>query len=176
MCKHLVLLEKIVFKYHTEFHSTYIRDFAMRNPKAFNIEHLIEETISIQGGLTHTAKVGFDLTSPDGIRTEVKTSSMQYFDSRTGARRYYCDVANLKSKVGDVRLVIWNEYDEKSPLSFFYIPLEVVREFSHYRASADNRFLKIAWGKGRQKKGNVPFTYNRLEPFRVNTFEELCSL
>lgn len=158
MCKEAVFLEKIMFVYLPEYFPTKkVRDFALKNPKVYNIEHLTELALARYGNYEFVDGDGYDFTD--------------FSDSKTGTIAVYdncCAIGSVENKIGAIRLCVYNPYH--NDVDFFFLP-----------AHAVNRIKEPAHGKTKHKERmrssyNVGLNrYSKYEPYRLKTFVELAT-
>jgi hypothetical protein len=151
-------MRDIICVYHPEFNKEgLLRSSGLSNPKRFNIEMLIEETLAAIGPYEFVDAEGYDFTD----FSDSKTTSV---NEKTGM----AEVGNVETKIGALRITTYNPLKES--VDYFFVPK------SHL-----NRVKTACYGKNSHKE-RIQFTYSRryedhygwFENYRVKTFEELA--
>jgi len=156
-------MRDIVCIYHPEFRkSRSLRMRGLKNPKMFNIEHLIEESLAAVGGYDFVDEAGYDFL-PD------------YSDSKTvtvvnNGQTKVIIIQSVENKIGSLRVTIYNPY--KNSIDFMYIPKKDVQywmENTGTTGSANKikQRIRTSWNLERDD-------YNKLEQYRVGSFKELA--
>lgn len=168
MCKTKTLFRNIVNKYHPDFKSKRMLDQVEKNPQIFNIEHLIELTMAEVGGYKFIDADHCDFD--DG--TECKTGSISPNPVKAGRNTYRLEISNIVSpgghiKEGDVRVVIYNPHTKSQ--TYYYIPQNELESVGiNYHPTTGIGRIFATWNCITNK---IP----KLEPYKVDSFEELAS-
>lgn len=168
MCKTRTLFRNIVNKFHPDFSSASLRSQVEKNPKIFNIEHLIELTMAHVGGYDFTNAEHSDFS--DG--TECKTGSIRPSPSKAGGKSYGLEISSIVSaggtiKAGDVRAVIYNPHTGSQ--TYYYIPQNKLTDLSiNYHPTTGIGRIFATWNSVTNK---IP----KLENYKVDSFEELAT-
>lgn len=163
MCKNETILKEIIFKYHPDYQKS--RVLKTVNPNHFNVEHLIEETLSIVGKYKHINAAHADFS--DG--SDSKTASISITPNFNRANIFAGCIGNVVSragvqKIGALRCIIYNPH--YSTLMYYYLP---------------KSFWETILETGKANSNKIRFTYNigtdeiaKFERFRKDDFEELA--
>jgi len=160
MSKNYVLMRDIISKYHPEFRdskNTSLQKYALKNPDIFNCERLIEETLAAVGGYNFVNETGRDFDCP--YNSDSKTTSL-------GCGSGF-QILGVENKIGSLRITVYNPYKDR--LDFLYMPYSSVQFYKEV-SYGKNQFKERVRGKWNQNNDH----YNRLERFRVHTFEDLA--
>lgn len=167
MCKNLVFMRDIVCKYHPEFRkSRSMRMRGLKHPKIFNIERLIEESLAAVGGYDFVDKAGYDFN--DVAYSDSKTVTV--VNNGGPKQTKVIIIASVENKIGSLRVTIYNPF--KNSIDFMYIPKKDVQYWMENSGTTGtaNKFkqrIRTSWNPERDD-------YNKLEQYRVSSFEELA--
>ena len=165
MGKHSIFMEQIVCKYHPEFvKSQDLQSYGKKHPEIFNIERLVEESLAEIGGYDFVDEDGRDFNCPydsDSKTVTVVNNSRQ---------RRVLIIQGVENKIGSLRVTIYNPFNES--VDFMYIPKSYVQTLMENcgttgRASGLKQRIRATWTDWQDN-------YNKLERFRVNSFEDLA--
>ena len=167
MNKDIKFLTEIVFKYHPQFKDDLsIQQKAMINPRMFNVEYLIEESLAEVGGYNFVDAHGFDFD--DEFLSDSKTVTVVNNGGKSQSKVMI--ISNVQTKIGSLRVTIYNPYSDQ--IDFMYIPQRDVRllkenDGAQSRVSGPKERIRGTWN---EKSDH----YNKLETFRVTSFELLA--
>lgn len=158
MSKQRTLLKEIIIPNLPElFASKAARDFALANPHAFNVEHLVELSLARVGEYEFVDGNGYDFDD----NSESKTTTVN-------EKTLSLTVMGVENKIGSMRIVAYNPIKES--VDYFFLTQQQLRAYAS-RASGKNTSHK----ERLQARWNAPRDhYNQFEQFRVNSFEELA--
>lgn len=168
MNKNSVFMEQIVCKYHPEFvKSEDLRRYGIKHADIFNIERLIEESLAAVGGYNFVDEAGRDFDCPDN--SDSKTATVVINCNQT--LRKVLIIGSVENKIGSLRVTIFNPFSNK--IDFMYIPKKWVQSLMENsgtsgRANKTKQRIRASWSEGWRDN------YNRLERFRLKSFEELA--
>jgi hypothetical protein len=168
MCKTKTLFRDVVNVYHPDFNSKSLLKQVEQYPQIFNIEHLIELTMAHVGGYEFIDADHCDFS--DG--SECKTSSVSPNPVKAGRNTYRLEISNVVSpggsmKSGDVRVVLYNPHTCSA--TYYFIPQNKLESVGiNYHPTTGIGRIFATWNSVTNK---VP----KLEPYKVNSFEELAS-
>jgi hypothetical protein len=157
--KNKIMLNEIVAKYFPKYKDS--------DPFDLNIERMIEKCIAKESGLTWVGDDGLPYDFKED-RSDAKTGCCRINLSKKGYESCSGEIAGVENKVGDLRVVIYNE--ARRTCDFFLIPHKMIKSLA-------------AWGYGQnEKKMRINFSYsmrndtysNGLEVFRKSSFKEIC--
>jgi hypothetical protein len=157
--KNKIMLNEIVAKYFPKYKDS--------DPFDLNIERMIEKCIAKESGLTWIGDDGLPYDFKED-RSDAKTGCCRINLSKKGYESCSGEIAGVENKVGDLRVVIYNE--ARRTCDFFLIPHKMIKSFA-------------AWGYGQnEKKMRINFSYSMrndtyskgLEVFRKSSFKEIC--
>jgi len=163
VCKNETILKEIIFKHHPDFQDS--RVLKKQNPNHFNVEYLIEETLSIVGNYKHINAAHADFS--DG--SDSKTASISLTSNLNRQNLFSGCIANVVSKagvqkIGALRCIIYNPHYDR--LMYYYLPKE---------------FWKTILETGKANSDKIRFTYNigtdtiaKFEQYRKPNFEALA--
>ena len=159
-CKNTVFLRDIIFEHLPElFPTKSSRQLALKTPKAFNVEHLVEIALerASTGSYEFVDRDGYDFTDFSDSKTATISSSEQR-----------CTVNSLENKIGAIRLCVYNGYRDK--VDYFFFDTDAVSRLG------EPSYGKHAY-KVRMRSGYNVYadTYSKFEPYRVATFSELAT-
>jgi len=162
MCKHSKVLGDIIFPhFHHLFPTEKSRQIALKNPKAFNIEHLVELVMANIGGYNFVDEYGRDFD--DANNSDSKTCTLRAHDSSL------C-IGKIEHKIGSFRVVCYNEI--KNSLDYFYIPnLGRLYEREKGYIAKDRNQERI-----RARYTSSTDSYNKFEKYRVKNFYEVATM
>jgi hypothetical protein len=157
MTKAAVLMRDLICVYHPEFvHSSDMRRCGLRRPDLFNVERLVEESLSAVGRYEFVDAAHYDFSDlSDSKTTTVNLKSRQ------------AEIGNCEGKIGSLRITAYNPHRDR--LDFFYVPardLDYVR-IPCYGKEAYKERIKFTWSDHSDH-------YNWFEDFRVSTFVDLA--
>ena len=166
------------------FHPDFIREPTLAQasslkPNAFNIPTLIEEALAFVGNNALLNSAGWTEHGRDFIdNTDSKTArvskSQYYRKNKSGEPKLYTSfkliIRGVEGKIGGLRVCAFNPFTGK--IVFFFIPTSDVFPLSYNdsnRTELARRKIVANW---------TPETdnYNRLEKYRLATFEELAKI
>ena len=154
-------MRDVVVKHHPAFTaSPDLQRYGLTNPDIFNIERLIEESLAAVGGYDFVDEPGRDFN--DHWNSDSKTTTViPDGHSRTAV------ISSIENKIGSLRITIYNPW--KDSVDYAYIPRKAVKELS------EPNYGKASYKEKIRSRWNQRFDYyNRIEEFRVKTFEELA--
>lgn len=140
------------------------------DPDDVNIERMIEKSIAKESNLTWVGSENLPWDFKED-RSDAKTASVGITVRKTGKAAgqmvYQGSIQHLQNKVGDLRVVVYNEVTEQC--DYFLIPYKNISKMSHW---------------DRKGKQTIGFTYNvrednyknDLEQFRRQSFAEICTV
>lgn len=162
MCKPSKILQDIVFPHmHHLFPTKDARNLALKHPKAFNVEHLVEICMAAIGGYNFVDEYGRDFDDIDNS------------DSKTCTLREYSKdltIGKIEHKIGSFRVVCYNEITDK--LDYFYIPTVgrlAEREKGYIAKDRNQERIRTTYNPSTDM-------YNKLEKYRVKNFYELATM
>lgn len=167
MSKHERFMKDIIVKYHPEFTASKdLQNYGLKYPQIFNIERLVEESLAAVGGYNFVDETGRDFDDP--CNSDSKTVTVVN-NSNTRESKMII-IANVHTKIGSLRVTVYNPY--KDSVDFIYLPKSAVdyhkeRDGAKTRESGDLQRIRTTWN---HKKDH----YNKLEDFRVTSFETLA--
>ena len=171
MCKTKVMIEEIMNKYHPDFQtSDILMEMSRTNPKAFNVEHLIEQTMALVGGYDFIDGEHCDFS--DG--TECKTASVSPNPVKAETNSHRLEISNIVSaggsmKSGDIRLVVYNPNLVGRKCSYYYIPNENLEDLGiNYHPTTGMGRIFCTWNS---KKNYIP----KLQAYEVCCFKALAT-
>jgi len=157
MDKNEILMRDVICIYHPEFiASRDLRKYGMKHPNIFNVERLIEESLSAVGPYSFVDREGYDFTDFSDSKTTTINAN-----SRTGT------IGSVETKIGALRITAYNPF--KDAADFFYVSkrdLKYVKSPCYGVHSHKERILFQY-----SKKGDA---YGMFEDYRVKTFEDLA--
>lgn len=157
--KNKIMLNEIVVKYFPKYKDS--------DPFDLNIERLIEKCIAKESGLTWIGDEGLPYDFKED-RSDAKTGCCRVNVSPEGYEKCAGEISSVETKVGDLRVVIYNE--ARRTCHFFLIPHKMIKSLA-------------VWGYGKNsQKMRIMFSYsmrndtysNGLEVFRKSSFKEIC--
>jgi len=164
-------MDNLILKYHpdfidrTESQKTKLLEDALRG--YYNTELIIEELVSIKAKIERTNDIGMDLI--DGSDVKFNSVYMTHQFTRPNLKRW-C-ISNVQHKKGWLRVVIFKGIDiinKSDTMAYFNIPI----------FQSDFYKLKLRKTKSNMKIQGVyrkEFdTFDGIEQFRVNGFEDIC--
>ena len=170
MCKTISMINEIMSKYHPDFQkSDILMEMSKTNPKAFNVEHLIEQTMAIVGGYDFIDGEHCDFS--DG--SECKTASVSPNPQKASSNSHRLEISNIVSiggamKSGDIRLVVYNPNIEAPKCSFYYIPNDKLEDLGiNYHPTTGMGRIFCTWNS---KKNYIP----KLQAYEVCCFKALA--
>ncbi len=165
MCKRTVLIRDVVRKYHNYYRrNPEAVAMALRHPRRFNVEYLIEECFAHLGKYSYTDTAHCDYS--DG--SDSKTASIRTIPA--AGNSYRGEISGVSTsggglKQGSLRCVIYNPHTDS--LMYYLLP-----------KSWWSRNLTLHPTTG---AGKIIFTYNktkdtipRFEQYRVSSFRRLA--
>ena len=167
MSKEHALLRDVIVRHHPYFvgKRTRIKD-ALANPEMFNITGMIEKCMAVasEGQYTLVDKAGSISDFSD--KSDSKTVTVS---ATTRARRGVVDgdVRGIKTKIGSIRIVIYNSVVDRT--DYMFIPADHVHNLAKScfgKKSYDTR-LRLTYNVQRD-------SYNMFDPFRVPSFKALA--
>lgn len=168
MSKHYVLMRDIITKYHPEFtKSADLTQYGLSNPEIFNVERLVEECLAHVGGYNFVDEYGRDFDDP--VSSDSKTTSVVV--NNVERNRYVFIIQNVETKIGALRVTIYNPFKDR--VDFMYLPKHAVNYWKERNGASGNSMTQ----KERIRTSWSPFEdhYNKLEEYRVSSFEELAT-
>ena len=157
MSKHLVLMKEVICVHHPEFScSPDLRKYGMKHPDIFNIERLVEESLSAVGPYSYVDHEGYDFSD----FSDSKTTTVN-INTRIGT------VSSVETKIGALRITAYNPF--KDGADYFFVPKkDMIRVKSpcYGNNSHKERILFTYSSKGDN--------YGWFEDYRVNDFEQLA--
>lgn len=167
MNKNYMLIKNIVNKYHPNFkNNPEYQKFALEFYDILNVERLIEQTLAVVGGYNFIDEVGrdFDCISNSDSKTVTVVNNGGRDQSRVMI------IGSVEHKIGSLRVTVYNPY--KNDIDFLYIPRDDVQQLMENDGTRGSAMIKkkrirATWSPSRD-------TYNKLEKYRVNSFEELA--
>ena len=167
MTKHSVFMRDIVSLYHPEFKkSADLRRYGKKHAEIFNIERLIEESLAEVGGYDFVDEAGRDFNCD--YNSDSKTVTVVNNGGLRQAKVLI--IGSVENKIGSLRVTIYNPW--KNSVDFMYIPRRdsfVLQENDGTSGSASGlkQRIRTSWNPHRDD-------YNRLERYRLSSFEELA--
>lgn len=174
MCKEYVLLRDQILPNHSMFkgYTDEQKQRVLANPKAFNVEYLVEQVLAELGSYKHTDADHSDYS--DG--SDCKTASVaQKKSSRTTANLFDVTIfgvaKNTKKgftyKTGDIRAVVYNPFTDNTMLYFFPKAWWV----NHVKFHSTQ-----GWGYFRASYNKKTDCITNWEQFRCKTIRELAKM
>lgn len=166
MSKHLKLMTEIVCQHHPEFIACKdLTRYGLKHPEIFNIERLVEESLAHRGNYKFVDEDGYDFTD----LSDSKTVTVVNNGGKKQAKVVI--IQNVENKIGALRTTVYNPYNDS--VAYFYIPKRDVRLLKENSGTAGSQYtqkerIRTSWSSSRDH-------YNRLENYRVNTFQELAN-
>jgi hypothetical protein len=132
------------------------REYAMKNPHIYNVEHLVEICLAKVGGYEFVDEEGYDFTD--------------YSDSKTTSineKTLVLTIGSVENKIGSLRICAYNPIADR--IDFFYMTQSQLRatEVACWGKSSHKTRILARWNAGRDN-------YNSFEKFRVDSFETLA--
>ena len=159
MCKNKTLLTDVIFHTLGEMFPTKTsQQAALKYPKAYNVEHLVEIALSKLGGYEFVDEEGYDFTD----LSDSKTCSVNASDQSVV-------ISSVENKIGALRIVVYNYH--KKALDFLFVPKDCVRKECEPCYGKQQTKLKL-----RCRYNAKTDSYNKFEKYRVKDFETLAKL
>jgi len=158
--KKRLILEEICFPYLPDMFPTKAsRKLALAHPNAYYVEHLVELALAKTGGYEFVDADGYDFEDEDF--SDSKTCTLRLKDNML-------TISKTENKIGSFRIVVYNEIKDK--LDFIYLT-----SAGRVRWTESDFAVKKPWEQRIRTTWNeARDSYNKLEKYRVNTFEELA--
>lgn len=158
MSKEFVLMRDVITQYHPAFiNSRDMRRTGLANPKLFNIELLVEESLAEVGGYKFVDAKGYDFSD----FSDSKTTTV---NANTGI----VTISSVETKIGALRITAYNPFKESADC--FFVPasdLDIVREPCYGNNSHKQR-IKFTFSKKYEDH------YGWFEKYRVDNFKILA--
>ena len=157
MSKQRTLLKEIIIPNLPELFATEeARQYALRNPHIYNVEHLVELCLAKVGGYEFVDEEGYDFTD--------------YSDSKTttvNENTLVMTISSVETKIGSLRICAYNPIKES--VDFFFLTQRELRTYALpcYGKNSHKERLLARWNAARD-------CYNSFEQFRVDSFEQLA--
>ena len=157
MSKNLVLMRDVICIYHPEFRkSRDLQSYGLKHPDIFNVERLIEESLSAVGNYLLVDREGYDFSD----YSDSKTTTVN-LNSRVGT------VSSVETKIGALRITAYNPF--KNAADYFFVSRQ------------DLKYVKSPCYGVNDHKERIKFTYSKksdsygmFEDYRVDNFKELA--
>ena len=157
MSKNLVLMRDVICIYHPEFRkSRDLQSYGLKHPDIFNVERLIEESLSAVGNYLLVDREGYDFSD----YSDSKTTTVN-LNSRVGT------VGSVETKIGALRITAYNPF--KNAADYFFVSRQ------------DLKYVKSPCYGVNDHKERIKFTYSKksdsygmFEDYRVDNFKELA--
>lgn len=168
MSKHKLFMEQIVCKYHPEFKASKdLQMYGMKHAEIFNIERLIEESLASVGGYDFVDEDGRDFNC--AYNSDSKTVSV--VNNGGASQSKVIIIQSVENKIGSLRVTIYNPFNNS--VDFMYIPKKGVQNLMENTGTSgtENKIkqrIRTSWNEHRDD-------YNKLEQYRVASFEELAT-
>lgn len=166
--KDYLLMQHVIFKYHPLYMN---EDDKLKNKILthalhghMNVEHIVEDLISICGGIERTNLKGMDYTDLSDSKVVSITSP---WPNRPYLKRW--TVNGIQNKVGWLRTIIYKGSDFEEPFAFFNIPIHKNDKEISLKQSKNKDKISI-FGVYRQEFDS----FDDIEEFRVPTFYGIC--
>ena len=174
MCKNTAILKNVLFNHLPSIFPN--QEDALKWPKAFNVEHLVEIAMEEVNGHKFVDANGYDHED----FTETKTTSVwgNTFQSNISAKFEISNVgrygnAGHGEKMGDIRLIVYNPWIEE--VAFFFLPKDwwTISTITIHPTSQTGKNN----GRWNSQTGEYFLTPSRcLNKFRCVSFEELAMI
>lgn len=156
--KHTVILREIAAVYLPEYQGR--ADELVEHWRHYNVEHIVEDAMSRIGGY--------------GFVDQHTHDNGDYSDTKTGSIRRHDSVATISGiisdggqpKCGDIRAVIYNQFDHK--LHYYFLPKaywESIREYGRSNAN----ILRSSYNPQTD-------TVSKWQRYRLDSFHELAQM
>jgi hypothetical protein len=158
-------MRDIVCLYHPEFRkSSELRRYGLKHNSIFNVEKLIEESLAALGPYEFVDCAGYDFTDYSDSKTCTVITNSKYRLTKI------IQIQNVENKIGSLRVTIYNPC--KEGIDFMYIPKKAVQKLMENSGTTGNDYkikqrIRTTWNSERDD-------YNRLEQYRVGSFNELA--
>jgi hypothetical protein len=166
--KHEVVLQDHVFHLHKDFiEDEVLREYALKNPRMFDIEHLNEEAFNHASGYKRNHKKGETDTvdAYKGKRTaEYKTGSVRENPKAKCKNSFDTEIRNVASPAGVIKqapLIVTMYNQPCNRIDYFFIPQEDIHKLLSSNGKKGN--LKIK-GTFNTKTGYAA----KLRPYHVS--------
>ena len=153
--KNKLLYNEVIIKYLPAYKVVDFEDL--------KVERIIEKLIAEVGNLTWVGDKNLSYDYACDL-SDAKTCTLK---SR-GKYGYAGVITSTETKPGALRVVIANTITET--VEYFYIPNDAIKELERAvggQKYALKRCIRFSWSKRKQ-------AYSKIEPFRCNSFEEMC--
>lgn len=154
MCKRTVFLEKILLVHVP--HVLPSKKIALKNPEAYNIEHLTEVALAELGGYKFVDEEGYDFTD----FSDCKTTS-------TNSKTNIVTINSIENKIGALRIICYNH--NKQDLDYFFVPANKLHLVALPCYGKNSHKQRI-----RAKYNVAGDHYNQFEQYRVTDFVTLA--
>lgn len=165
-----LIFSEIIFKYNTVFReNTDLQNLAINHPELFNIERIVELTMSEVGGYLYID--GDHCDFDDG--SECKTASVRPSSRGKSPNSYQVEISNVvstggNSKTGPIRVVLYNPHLYK--LKYYFLPENAIHKIGvNYHPTTNSGRLFATWNRLTNK-------CNKLDKFEVESFEVLAKM
>jgi hypothetical protein len=151
-------MRDIICVYHPEFNKEgLLRSSGLSNPKRFNVEMLIEETLAAIGPYEFVDEEGYDFTD----FSDSKTTSV---NQKTGKGT----IGSVETKIGALRITVYNPF--KDTADYFFVPKTHLNRVKLPCYGNESHKERILFRYSSRYKDN----YGWFEDYRVATFEDLA--
>lgn len=175
--KQTVLLKEIIFNSLPDFmdptYQAFVLNMIKKYPKCLDVENLIEMSLAEIGGYLFVDAAEFDFNDED------------ISDSKTGtvnSNTRKIEIIGVETKIGSLRITIYNPLSATQPVAFLYIPKHYVGQVSMpcYGKAKHKKRLVITWTEDYKYDENYNLVrrghFNKFEKFRVKTFRDLATM
>ena len=147
----------------------HVKGYDSVDPEDLNIERLVEKRIAAVGNLNW---VGDENKPWDYAcdKSDAKTTTPWITIAKNGKyayTRYKGEITSVGAKIGALRVVLYNPFIPK--LEYFFIPNKDVEKLKYAEGGKRTGSYKICFNWNPKKD-----SYNKLDPFRCSSFEEIC--
>ena len=150
-------MRDVICIYHPEFRKSQdLQSYGLKHPDIFNVERLIEESLSAVGNYLLVDREGYDFSD----YSDSKTTTVN-LNSRVGT------VSSVETKIGALRITAYNPF--KNAADYFFVSRQ------------DLKYVKSPCYGVNDHKERIKFTYSKksdsygmFEDYRVDNFKELA--
>lgn len=165
--KNYKLINEIVNKYHPSFkNNPEYQKFALEFHDVLNVERLVEYTLAEVGGYNFVDEVGRDFDC--AYDSDSKTVTVVNNGGKQQCRVMI--IGSVENKIGSLRVTVYNPF--KDEVDFMYIPKDDVpllmeNDGTRGTANYSKKRIRANWSWSSD-------SYNKLEKYRISSFEELA--
>lgn len=132
------------------------KEYALRNPHIYNVEHLVELCLAKVGGYDFVDAEGYDFSDLSDSKT-----------TTVNEKTLVLTVGSVETKIGSLRICAYNPI--KETIDYFYMTQRQLRSTALpcYGNNDHKERILARWNAARDD-------YNSFEQFRVASFEALA--